>query len=106
MLILTRRPGESIIIRRNTAAAQEGSEGRESLPENASAIKIRVLRVKGNQVSIGFDADKKFDIFREEIDPVANQNDDNIGNHKGKPRRNTDYDTGYEAVYTGEEGYY
>jgi len=47
MLILTRKSDESIIIGNN--------------------IKIKVLKVQGNQVHIGIDAPKDFSIYREEI---------------------------------------
>lgn len=47
MLILTRRIGESVIIRDD--------------------IKITVLAVKGNQVRLGIDAPKDISVHREEI---------------------------------------
>lgn len=47
MLILTRKSDESIIIGNN--------------------IKIKVLKVQGNQVHIGIEAPKEFSIYREEI---------------------------------------
>ncbi len=47
MLILTRKSDESIIIGNN--------------------IKVKVLKVQGNQVHLGIDAPKDFSIFREEI---------------------------------------
>jgi carbon storage regulator len=47
MLILTRRPGETILIGEN--------------------IKITVLDVDRNQIRIGIDAPKKIDIVREEL---------------------------------------
>ncbi len=47
MLILTRKSDESIIIGNN--------------------IKVKVLKVQGNQVHIGIDAPKDFSIYREEI---------------------------------------
>lgn len=47
MLILTRKPGESLYIGDN--------------------IKVVVVEVKGSQVRIGIDADKSLRIYREEI---------------------------------------
>jgi carbon storage regulator len=47
MLILTRKSDESIIIGNN--------------------IKVKVLKVQGNQVHLGIDAPRDFSIFREEI---------------------------------------
>jgi len=47
MLILTRKSDESIII--------------------GSNIKVKVLKIQGNQVHIGIDAPKDFSIYREEI---------------------------------------
>jgi carbon storage regulator len=51
MLILTRRPGESIII--ETPAGEQ--------------IQVTVLGVKGNQVRIGTDAPDDVQILREEL---------------------------------------
>ena len=51
MLILTRRPGESIII---------------ELP-TGELIQVVVLGVKGNQVRIGTEAPKEIAVHREEI---------------------------------------
>ena len=47
MLILTRKSDESIIIGNN--------------------IKVKVLKIQGNQVHIGIEAPKDFSIYREEI---------------------------------------
>lgn len=47
MLILTRRPGESIIIDED--------------------IKIKILAVSGNQISIGIEAPHDVNIVREEL---------------------------------------
>ena len=49
MLVLTRKPQESIIL---------GLDGK---------IKVTVLGVKGNQVRIGIEAPKDVDVHREEI---------------------------------------
>ena len=51
MLILTRRPGETLII---------------ELP-NGKQIDVTVLEVKGNQVRIGINAPKDVAVHREEI---------------------------------------
>ncbi len=51
MLILTRRPGESIII---------------ELP-TGEQIKVTVLGIKGNQVRIGTEAPDDISIVREEL---------------------------------------
>lgn len=47
MLILTRRPGESLII--------------------GDDVRLSVLAIKGNQVRIGIDAPKEISVHREEI---------------------------------------
>ncbi len=47
MLVLTRKPGESIII---------GDE-----------IKIHIIEIKGKQVRLGIEAPRKFSIHREEV---------------------------------------
>ncbi len=47
MLVLTRRPGESIIIGKD--------------------IVITVIEIKGGQVRIGIDAPREIDVYREEI---------------------------------------
>lgn len=47
MLVLTRRPGESIVIGQD--------------------IVITVIEVKGGQVKIGIDAPRDIDVYREEI---------------------------------------
>jgi carbon storage regulator len=49
MLVLTRKPQESIIL---------GLDGK---------IKVTILGVKGNQVRIGIEAPKDVDVHREEI---------------------------------------
>jgi carbon storage regulator len=47
MLVLTRRPGESIIV--------------------GEDIVITVIEIKGGQVRIGIDAPREVDVYREEI---------------------------------------
>jgi carbon storage regulator len=53
MLILTRKPSESIIIGNNV-------------------VKIKVLTVKGRQVRIGIEAPKEIPVHREEIQQRVN----------------------------------
>lgn len=59
MLVLTRRPKESIIIGQGKNKAE-----------------VRILDVKGNQVSIGIDADPSVKILREELVGRDNKSDD------------------------------
>lgn len=47
MLVLTRRPGESIIVGHN--------------------IVVTVIEIKGGQVRIGIDAPREIEVYREEI---------------------------------------
>jgi carbon storage regulator len=47
MLVLTRRPGESIVV--------------------GSNIVVTVIEIKGGQVRIGIDAPREVDVYREEI---------------------------------------
>jgi carbon storage regulator len=47
MLVLTRRPGESIIVGQN--------------------IVVTVIEIKGGQVRIGIDAPREIEVYREEI---------------------------------------
>jgi carbon storage regulator len=47
MLVLTRRPGESIMVGEN--------------------IVVTVIEIKGGQVRIGIDAPREVDVYREEI---------------------------------------
>ena len=47
MLVLTRRPGESIVVGQD--------------------IVITVIEIKGGQVRIGIDAPREVDVYREEI---------------------------------------
>jgi len=52
MLVITRRPGEDIIIRT--------PEGR--------VVTVRAIRIAGDRVRIGVDADRSVKVNREEID--------------------------------------
>jgi len=55
MLILTRKLNESVII--------------------ADNIEVKILEVKGDQVSVGFTAPRKISIYRKEIfEAIQNQN--------------------------------
>jgi carbon storage regulator len=47
MLVLTRRPGESIMV--------------------GESIVVTVIEIKGGQVRIGIDAPREVDVYREEI---------------------------------------
>ena len=58
MLILTRKPGQSILI---------GDE-----------IKITILEVKGNQVRIGVDAPRNIGVHREEIYHIIKEKDNSV----------------------------
>ena len=51
MLVITRRPGEAIVI---------------ELP-SGELIEVTVVRVKGNQVRLGTDAPKQLPVVREEL---------------------------------------
>ena len=62
MLILTRRIGESVVINNN--------------------IDIKILGIKGNQVKMGFNADKDISINREEIQDLINKENMEIGNDR------------------------
>lgn len=53
MLILTRRPGEDIII---------------DMP-NGTSVTIRITEVRGDQVRIGLQAPADCDIYRSELSP-------------------------------------
>ena len=61
MLVLTRRPGESIVVGEN--------------------IVITVIEIKGGQVRIGIDAPREVDVYREEIyEQVTQENLSAIAN--------------------------
>ncbi len=63
MLILTRRPGESILIDNPTGAIDCAAE----------PITVTVLGIKGNQVRIGIEALADITILREELVPSGVQ---------------------------------
>ena len=61
MLVLTRRPGESIVVGEN--------------------IVVTVIEIKGGQVRIGIDAPREVDVYREEIyEQVRQENLNAIAN--------------------------
>ncbi len=73
MLILTRRPGESIIIKTNNSVKLENDIKTQEMDTDLSSeknndlITITVLGVKGNQIRVGIDADKGIIVHRKEI---------------------------------------
>ncbi len=75
MLVLTRRPGESIVVGEN--------------------IVVTVIEIKGGQVRIGIDAPREIDVYREEIyEQVKQENLSAIAN----------VDTIREAVQDPDDG--
>ena len=61
MLVLTRRPGESIVVGQD--------------------IVITVIEIKGGQVRIGIDAPREIDVYREEIyEQVRQENIASVAN--------------------------
>lgn len=61
MLVLTRRPGESIVVGEN--------------------IVVTVIEIKGGQVRIGIDAPREVDVYREEIyEQVRQENLTSVAN--------------------------
>ena len=78
MLVLTRRPGESIVVGDN--------------------IVVTVIEIKGGQVRIGIDAPREVDVYREEIyEQVRQENLSAIANAdaireaiQGQQRPNTE----------------
>ena len=63
MLILTRRPGESIMIQNNDSK----DDAVQQLKIGDAIIKVTVLGVKGNQVRLGIAAPSHIVVDREEI---------------------------------------
>ena len=61
MLVLTRRPGETVMIEPDPAAV-----GVDALVWFGRPIEVRVLRIEGNQVRIGIDAAAGLRIWRGE----------------------------------------
>jgi len=59
MLVLSRRPGEEVII--------------------ASNIRVTVLTIRGNRVQLGFSAPDSAAIVRSELAPSAEQRHDSAG---------------------------
>lgn len=61
MLVLTRRPGESIVVGQD--------------------IVVTVIEIKGGQVRIGIDAPRDIDVYREEIyEQVRQENLSSVAN--------------------------
>jgi sRNA-binding carbon storage regulator CsrA len=97
MLILTRRPGESILIE----AGNTGKSGEEGGTTRSTAmtieeglIEITVLRT-GPQVSIGIKAKKSTPIFRSEIYPYASKPSKNGNIAQGSHTSDESEDDGY-----------
>ncbi len=61
MLVLTRRPGETLIIEPHPDMATTDPQGWFERP-----IEVRILRVEGNHVRIGIDAAQGLRIWRGE----------------------------------------
>lgn len=78
MLVLTRRPGESIVVGQD--------------------IVVTVIEIKGGQVRIGIDAPREIDVYREEIyEQVRQENLNAVANAdrirdavRDQPRRDPD----------------
>lgn len=78
MLVLTRRPGESIVVGQD--------------------IVVTVIEIKGGQVRIGIDAPREVDVYREEIyEQVRQENLNAVANAdkirkavQNQPRREPD----------------
>ncbi len=62
MLILTRRPGEVLLIKPNPEA---GGDPREWFADGS--IRLRINGVSGNQVRIGIEAPRALQILRREL---------------------------------------
>lgn len=73
MLILTRRPGESIMLKNNDVEIIEAEENGEDESGSGQVrigealVKVTVLSVKGNQIRFGIDAPAYVEVDREEI---------------------------------------
>lgn len=61
MLVLTRRPGDTVLIE-----PRPGTLGADSCALFTRPIAVRILRVQGNNVRIGIDAPEGLLITREE----------------------------------------
>lgn len=64
MLILTRKPSESITI---TAQGEPATSKISGQLKDGTRIEITVLEVKGNQVKIGIQAPRSVTILRDEL---------------------------------------
>ena len=63
MLLLGRKPMESVIIR-NTETHEE--------------IEVKLMAIMNNQIRLGFDAPKHINIIRKEIDTHHNRKEENF----------------------------
>ena len=86
MLILTRRPGESIMIQSNDSA----DDSIQQIQIGDAIIKVTVLGVKGNQVRLGIAAPAHIIVDREEIH-LRKQGEDNSAMYAN----DTEEDEGY-----------
>lgn len=101
MLILTRRPGESIMIENSGTVTQEASEEKGesiTLGLEKGLITITVLRVKGGQISLGIDAPPSISIYREEIYRKREQ--------QSIDESQSEYAKHYDSSYSEEEDSY
>ena len=60
MLVLTRRPGETVMI------APEPGPGTEPVVGFIRPIEVRILKIEGNRVRLGIEAEAGLRIWREE----------------------------------------
>ena len=65
MLVLSRKPNESIVIRDD--------------------IVIRVIEIRGDKVRLGFDAPKHVPVHRHEVYEAIKREDQKLGNQDSRP---------------------